>query len=90
MRLTFDFSMMRVYLPLDRSFPAYQKLKRKLAREKMSQKKAALKDVVDVGHKRDYVSGAALDWSISANPVGNLTNKTGLPASPFRSDDWEE
>ena len=69
-RLTFDFSMMRVYLPLDKDFPAYQKLKRKIAREKLTQKIAALKDVVDCGHKRDFVSGAAMDWSISANPVG--------------------
>ena len=24
------------------------------------------------------------------NPLGNLSNKQGLPASPFRSDDWNE
>jgi sialate O-acetylesterase len=32
----------------------------------------------------------AVRYAWAANPVGNLTNKTGLPASPFRSDDWEE
>ena len=70
LRMSFDFSMLRVYLPLDKGFPAYQKLKRKLARERLSQKIAALKDVVRVPHRREYVSGAAVDWSVSTNPVG--------------------
>ena len=26
------------------------------------------------------------DWA--DNPEGNLANSAGLPASPFRSDDW--
>ncbi|UCG63180.1 MAG: hypothetical protein JSV52_07840 [Candidatus Zixiibacteriota bacterium] len=70
LRLSFDFSMMRVYLALDKDFPAYQKLKRKIAREKLSRKRAALRDVVRVAHQREYISGAAVDWSISTNPVG--------------------
>lgn len=70
LRMTFDFSMLRVYLSLEKDFPAYQKLKRKLAREKLSQKQAALRDVVDVRHRREYLSGAAMDWSLSTNPVG--------------------
>lgn len=28
------------------------------------------------------------DWA--TNPIGNLYNKEGLPASPFRTDDWDE
>jgi len=70
MRMTFDFSMLRVYMSLDKDFPAYQKLKRKLAREKLGRKQAALRDVVDVRHRREYLSGAAMDWSLSANPIG--------------------
>ncbi len=74
LRISFDFSMMRVYLALEKEFPAYQKLKRKIAREKLSRKQAALKDVVQVRHKREYFSGAATDWSISTNPVGGRNN----------------
>ncbi|HYF34731.1 MAG TPA: sialate O-acetylesterase [Prosthecobacter sp.] len=32
---------------------------------------------------------AAVRYSWSSNPVGNLYNGAGLPASPFRTDDWE-
>jgi sialate O-acetylesterase len=31
----------------------------------------------------------AVRYAWSGDPVSNLTNKEGLPASPFRSDDWE-
>jgi sialate O-acetylesterase len=30
----------------------------------------------------------AVRYAWSANPVGNLVNQAGLPASPFRTDDW--
>ena len=30
----------------------------------------------------------ALRYAWGDNPAGNLVNKSGLPASPFRSDDW--
>ena len=30
----------------------------------------------------------AVRYSWSGNPIGNLYNKEGLPASPFRTDDW--
>ncbi|MEZ0256614.1 MAG: alpha/beta hydrolase fold domain-containing protein [Chthoniobacter sp.] len=32
----------------------------------------------------------AVRYSWAANPKGNLVNAAGLPASPFRTDDWEE
>lgn len=31
----------------------------------------------------------AVRYAWASNPVGNLCNKAGLPASPFRTDDWE-
>ena len=31
---------------------------------------------------------AAVRYSWANNPDGNLYNKSGLPASPFRTDDW--
>jgi len=33
---------------------------------------------------------AAVRYAWAANPNCNLTNGAGLPASPFRSDDWVE
>ena len=33
---------------------------------------------------------AAVRYSWAANPKGNLVNAAGLPASPFRTDDWDE
>ncbi len=74
MRMTFDFTMLRVYVPLDKDFPAYQKLKRKIAREKLNQRIASLRDVVDLGHERKYLGGASMDWSISTNPIGGRNN----------------
>jgi len=32
---------------------------------------------------------AAVRYSWEANPEGNLINSAGLPASPFRTDDWQ-
>ena len=35
-------------------------------------------------------SPVAVRYAWADNPEGcNLTNETGLPASPFRTDDWE-
>ncbi|MBC7288246.1 MAG: sialate O-acetylesterase, partial [Armatimonadetes bacterium] len=31
---------------------------------------------------------AAVRYGWANNPIGNLYNKEGLPASPFRTDDW--
>mgnify|MGYP000103161848 CR=1 FL=1 len=37
---------------------------------------------------RDVAAPAAVRYSWANNPIGNLYNKEGLPASPFRTDDW--
>lgn len=45
-------------------------------------------DTVVVSSK-DVPSPVAVRYAFSQNPVGaNLYNKEGLPASPFRTDDW--
>ncbi len=36
----------------------------------------------------DVKKPAAVRYSWAINPDGNLYNKAGLPASPFRTDDW--
>ncbi|KAA3636186.1 MAG: hypothetical protein DWP97_03255 [Calditrichaeota bacterium] len=66
----FDFTLLRVFLRLDENFPVYQKLKRKIAREKLEKEEIALKDVIDIDYSRQYLSGGTLDWVMSANPVG--------------------
>ena len=32
----------------------------------------------------------ALRYAWANDPKANLTNKEGLPVSPFRSDDWDD
>jgi hypothetical protein len=70
LKIKFDFAKLRVSLPLDKSFPAYKRLQRKRAREKLDKEEELLKDVVRVPHHRDYFSGAAVDWVLSTSPLG--------------------
>jgi hypothetical protein len=68
--IEFDFSMLRLYLPLNRDFPAYQKLQRKIARQKLKQKTEAVKDVVHLKNRRELLAGASADWMLSTSPFG--------------------
>lgn len=70
LKADFDFTLLRVFLRLDENFPVYQKLKRKIAREKLDKAEIALKDVIDINYTRQYLSGGSLDWVLSTNPVG--------------------
>ncbi len=44
-------------------------------------------DTVIVSH-RDLAKPVAVRYAWESNPMCNLTNGQGLPASPFRTDDW--
>ena len=66
----FDFTLLRVFLRLDENFPVYQKLKRKIAREKLQKEETALKDVIDIPSRRQYLGAGSADWVLSTNPVG--------------------
>ena len=70
LEMAFNFSMLRVLLPLNDQFPAYQRLKRKQAREKLEKTEAALRNVKVIPLKREVFSGGVLDWTLSASPVG--------------------
>ena len=70
LNMDFDFTMLRVFLRLNEDFPVYQKLKRKIAREKLQQEEESLRDVIDLAYKRRYLSGGTVDWLVSANPYG--------------------
>ena len=68
--MKFDFSMLRVLLPLSSDFPAYQKLERRKARAKLTTTQKALRDVRRLPRSRSFVEGGALDWSLSTAPIG--------------------
>jgi len=44
-------------------------------------------DAVEVSSDKVY-EPVAVRYAWANNPVCNLYNKEGLPASPFRTDDW--
>jgi hypothetical protein len=69
LRLHFNFSELSLYLPLNKAFPAYQKLKRKADHEKLLIKKAALKDVREIPHRRENFKGGIADWALTINPL---------------------
>ncbi|MBI5267869.1 MAG: hypothetical protein HY851_11620, partial [candidate division Zixibacteria bacterium] len=68
--MTFNFTMLRVLLPLSDQFPAYQRLLRKQAREKLDKTEAALKNIKVIPRKHEWFSGGVIDWTLSTNPLG--------------------
>jgi len=68
LNIHFNFSELKVYIPLNRDFPAYQKLKRKAAHEKLKNEKAGLKDVHEIPYKRETLEGGVADWVLTVNP----------------------
>ena len=38
----------------------------------------------------DVKDPVAVRYAWAGDPVSNLVNKEGLPASPFRSDEWTQ
>lgn len=71
LEMVFDFTTMKVSMPLNKEFPTYQKILRRRAREKLRKKEDQLRDVVSVPHHRDYFAGGVADWVISASPMGS-------------------
>jgi hypothetical protein len=70
LKAAFNFSTLRVHLPLNKEFPSYQKLKRKQEHEGLQKKLVASKDIVPLPHKRQNLDGGVIDWAVSASPVG--------------------
>lgn len=66
----FDFSQLEVTLPLNKDFPAYQRLKRKQAQEKLLTKREVEKKIYALPFKRAWFKGGVADWMLSTNPVG--------------------
>lgn len=76
--VTFIFADLRVVLPLDEDYPAYQKLKRAMAQKRLQQKEKELGRVKWVPYRRQLLGGCILDWSLAANPVGSKVNHFGF------------
>ncbi|MFZ5980224.1 MAG: hypothetical protein ACOYVF_06285 [Candidatus Zixiibacteriota bacterium] len=72
--MTFDFSTLTVHAPLDKDFPAYRKQMREMAHRKLVKDVTELRDLQHLEQRREYFKGAAVDWMLSASPLGS--NKT--------------
>jgi len=70
LKADFNFSALRVHLPLNPQFPSYQKLKRKQEHDNLKKKIIASKDIVALPHQRQYLDGGVMDWAVSASPYG--------------------
>ncbi len=68
--MIFQFSALRVVLPLDESFPAYQRLQRSLEHKRLRRERDRLGDVKNLPYRRAMLGGAVLDWNLSATPYG--------------------
>ncbi len=73
MNMSFDFSQLGVYMPLNKEFPAYQAIKRRKAREKLKTAEVAHRDIVEIDYRRQPVRGGIADWMMTINPL----EKTG-------------
>ncbi|MBN2226094.1 MAG: carboxypeptidase regulatory-like domain-containing protein [candidate division Zixibacteria bacterium] len=70
LRPHFNFSQLSVYLSLDKDFPAYRKLLRKAAHEKLKDRDVAARDVQNIPYQRDHLKAGVADWMLSACPYG--------------------
>jgi hypothetical protein len=70
LKADFNFSALRVHLPLNQEFPSYQKLKRNQEHDKLQKKIIASKDIVALPHQKQYLDGGIIDWAVSASPFG--------------------
>ncbi len=72
--LEFDFPQLKVTLPLDTEFPAWQRLQRRKQHEKLLQQRQKDREIRTVPFEREYLDGLVSDWQFSTNPLGR--NKT--------------
>ncbi|MEP0828815.1 MAG: hypothetical protein HRF51_09870 [bacterium] len=70
LRLTFNFSALSVFMPLDREFPAYQKLLRRRAQEELKKSAQTKKDIVELPPHRENLRGGVADWTLVSTPLG--------------------
>ncbi len=76
--MKFYFGELRVFLPLDKSFPTYQRIKRELAHKKLRAKEVEVSDVHTLARESGYLAAGVADWSLSANPIGGAEQFANL------------
>ncbi len=64
--IRFEFSELAIFLRHNEAFPAYQRLRRRLAQEKLRKDQAEITSVKDLPYQREYMKGAVADWRLSA------------------------
>ena len=70
LKMNFEFSNLSVYLPLDKDFPAYQKMVRRLAHKELTEQAVLKRDYASLPYKKASFRGGVADWTLTANPVG--------------------
>jgi hypothetical protein len=76
--LEFIFSALMINLPLNTELPAYQRMQRALARRGLRDEEVAARNVRHLAHSREFLQFGAVDWMVSANPVGKQDHFYGL------------
>lgn len=66
----FSFTRLRVFLPLNKDLPVYQKFVRRRAHDELLEKKVVLRDVRHLAHQREYLKAGVADWTVSTSPLG--------------------
>ncbi|MEZ5358589.1 MAG: hypothetical protein R3F48_07120 [Candidatus Zixiibacteriota bacterium] len=66
----FDFSQLKVSIPLNRDFPAFQRMERRKAQEKLLSTRDDEKKLYPLPFKRAWFEGGVADWMVATNPVG--------------------
>nr|MBN2276117.1 hypothetical protein [candidate division Zixibacteria bacterium] len=84
----FNFSELKVYLPLDREFPAYLRMKRRAAHDKLKEERLLSRDIYEIPYKRETLKGGVADWSLTVSPIKNAGQyfSLGLGGMVFGGD----
>ncbi len=88
LQIYFDFSELRVNLPLNKDFPAYQVLTRKLAHQELMAAETAQKDIARIPREKTKLEGGVADWALTASPIGGGSHygNVGLGGMVFGGD----
>ena len=65
--MTFTFSSLSVYLRPSKNYPAFQKLHRRLAQQRLREEQAEVREIRHLPRTREYLKGAVMDWQLSSS-----------------------
>lgn len=68
--ITFDFNLLRAYIPYNRLFPITKRLIREQRHESLAQRSHEQIASHRVPYRRELLGGGVADWTLSMNPVG--------------------